>query len=93
MLAKIKSVYLPAIRRCYKTYLLKDPSARGLVRLKFTVTESGSTFNGTAHGFASEVDACITAHMPGWRFPIPRDRNGDATNAIFTISIQLVTDS
>ncbi len=92
VLAKIQSVYMAGLKRCYKQYLNKDASARGKVVLSFTVNESGSTVNGKANGFASEVDDCISGQMGGWRFPVPKDKDGEKTTAAFAIALQLVPD-
>jgi hypothetical protein len=92
VLSKIQTVYMAGLKRCYKQYLNKDASARGKVVLSFKVTESGNTVNGQANGFASEVDACIAAQMGGWRFPVPKDKDGDASEASFSIALQLVPD-
>lgn len=92
VLAKIQSVYMAGLKRCYKNYLNKDASARGKVTLSLTVNESGATVNGRANGFASEVDDCITAQMGGWRFPVPKDKDGEKTQASFAITLQLVPD-
>jgi len=92
VLAKIQQIYMAGLKRCYKNYLVKDATARGKVTLSLTVTESGSVVNGRANGFAGEVDSCITAQMAGWRFPIPKDKDGDKTEANFAITLQLVPD-
>jgi hypothetical protein len=92
VLAKIQSVYMAGLKRCYKNYLNKDATARGGVVLSLTVTESGSTVNGSAKGFAGEVDDCITAQMGGWRFAVPKDKDGEKTQANFQIKLQLLPD-
>ncbi len=92
VLAKIQSVYMAMIKRCYTNYLKVEASARGKVTLSFTVNESGATVNGRAKGFAAEVDTCITGLMGGWRFPVPKDSDGEKTQASFQIQLQLVPD-
>jgi hypothetical protein len=92
VLAKILSVYMAGLKRCYKNYLTKDATARGKVGLAFTVTESGNVVNGAASGFATEVDQCINGLMAGWRFPGPKDKDGEKTQATFQITLQLVPD-
>ena len=92
VLAKIQSAYMSGLKRCYKDYLKKDASARGKVTLSLTVNETGRTTKGNAHGFAGEVDDCITNLMGSWRFPIPHDKDGDATEASFSLTLQLVPD-
>jgi hypothetical protein len=92
VLAKIQSAYMAGLKRCYKEYLRKDAAARGKVTLNLTVNETGRTTKGAAHGFAGEVDECIGGLMSGWRFPIPKDKDGEATEASFAITLQLVPD-
>ena len=92
ILSKIQSAYMAGLKRCYKEYLKKDASARGKVTLSLTVNQTGRTVKGAAHGFASEVDECIGGQMSSWRFPIPKDKDGEATEASFGITLQLVPD-
>lgn len=92
VLSKIQSAYMAGLKRCYKEYLKKDASARGKVTLSLTVNETGRTVSGKANGFAGEVDACISSQMSSWRFPVPKDKDGDATEASFAITLQLVPD-
>ncbi|MDX2091186.1 MAG: AgmX/PglI C-terminal domain-containing protein [Kofleriaceae bacterium] len=92
VLSKIQSAYMAGLKRCYKTHLAKDASARGKVTLSLTVNETGRTVSGKAKGFAGEVDDCITGLMSSWRFPIPKDKDGEATEASFAITLQLVPD-
>src|SRR5215468_227038 len=92
VLSKIQSAYMAGLKRCYREYLKKDASARGKVSLSLTINETGRTVKGAAHGFASEVDECITSQMSTWRFPIPKDKDGEATDASFEIALQLVPD-
>ncbi|HEY4176163.1 MAG TPA: AgmX/PglI C-terminal domain-containing protein [Kofleriaceae bacterium] len=92
VLAKIQSAYMAGLKRCYKTYLAKDATARGKVTLSLTINETGRTTSGKANGFAGEVDSCISGLMSSWRFPIPKDKDGEATDASFQIALQLVPD-
>jgi hypothetical protein len=92
VLARIQSAYMAGLKRCYKEFLKKDASARGKVTLALTINETGRTVKGAAKGFAGEVDDCIGNLMTGWRFPIPKDKDGEATEASFAITLQLVPD-
>ncbi len=92
VLRKIQSAYMAGLKRCYKEHLKSDPTARGGVQLSFTVNETGRTVGGKAKGFASEVDACISGQMGSWRFTAPKDEDGEATEASFSIKLQLVPD-
>ncbi len=92
VLRKIQSVYLAAIKRCYKEYLKKDPAARGKLKLVLTVNETGRAVSTSATGFAKEIDACVAGTMPSWRFPIPKDDDGDPAAATFSIVLNMVPD-
>jgi hypothetical protein len=92
VLAKIQSAYMAGLKRCYKEYLRKDASARGKVTLALSINQTGRTVKGAAHGFAGEVDECISGQMTGWRFPVPKDKEGEPTEANFAITLQLVPD-
>ncbi len=89
---KIMSAYLAGIKRCQKQILLRDPTARGKVKLAFTVNESGRTVSPKATGFDPELDGCITGLMGNWRFDIPKDADGEPTDASFEIALQLVPE-
>jgi len=92
VMSKIQSAYMAGLKRCYKEFLKKDASARGKVTLAFTVNQTGRAVKGAAHGFSGEVDECIGGLMNGWRFPVPKDKDGEATEASFSITLQLVPD-
>lgn len=92
VLAKITSAYMTGLKRCYTTYLKKDPVSRGRLALTFTVSETGRTKVPKASGFAKEVDDCIAGQMASWRFPIPKDKGAAPIDAAFRIDLQLVPD-
>ncbi|HWU90158.1 MAG TPA: AgmX/PglI C-terminal domain-containing protein [Kofleriaceae bacterium] len=92
VLNKILSAYMAGLKRCYKQYLNKEATARGAVALSFTVNETGRLVSGNASGFAAEVDTCIKGQMATWRFPVPKDKDNEATDANFAITLQLVPD-
>ena len=92
VLSKIQSVYMSQIKRCYVTYLKKDASARGKVQLKLTVNETGRAVQTSASGLNGEVDGCISNLMSSWRFPVPKDKDNEATSASFAIALQLVPE-
>lgn len=92
VLRRINQAYMAGIKRCYTNFLKKEASARGAVKLSFEVNPTGRALNGRAVGFADEVDACITSLMASWRFPIPKDKDGDPTSAGFGITLQLLPE-
>jgi hypothetical protein len=87
VLHKVRSAYLAGLKRCYKTRLAAAAGIRGRVVLNLTVNEAGRTVNGAARGFDSDLDRCITGLVQSWRFPLPHDRNGDATAASFSVRV------
>lgn len=92
VLRKIMSAYMSGLKRCHKELLKTDPTARGKVKLAFTVNESGRTVSPHANGFADSLDSCIESQMGNWRFDIPKDGDGEPTDASFEISLQLVPE-
>ena len=92
VLGKIMNTYMTRIKRCYTDYLKKDASARGKVGLSFTVNPTGRVVGANAKGFAPDVDTCIEALMGSWTFPKPLDKDGEASEASFSITLQLVPD-
>lgn len=92
VLRKIMSAYMGGLKRCHKDLLKTDPTARGKVKLSFTVNESGRTTSPKAAGFNSGLDSCIEGLMSNWRFDVPKDSDGEATEASFEIALQLVPE-
>jgi hypothetical protein len=92
VLRKITSAYMSGLKRCHKELLKTDPTARGKVKLAFTVNESGRTVSPRVSGFADSLDSCIEGQMGNWRFDIPKDGDGEPTDASFEIALQLVPE-
>lgn len=92
VLRKILSAYMSGLKRCHKDLLKTDPTARGKVKLAFTVNESGRTVSPKASGFNSGLDSCIEGLMSNWRFDVPKDSDGEPTEASFEIALQLVPE-
>jgi len=87
VLAKIQSAYLAGIKRCYKELLLKTSAAKGKLALAFTVDTKGKTTGASSKGFSTELDDCVKPQLATWRFPIPKDSDGDPTDATFAITL------
>jgi len=92
VVAKIQATYVMGIKRCYREYLKKDPTAKGELVLNLTVDENGRTSAGTAKGVATDIGDCATAQMAAWRFPIPKNASGEATTAAFRIKLALAPE-
>lgn len=88
--AKVDSEYLAEVRGCYSAELAKDPTARGKVAVTFTVDEHGRAVMSKVRGFTDAVDTCISATIKSWAFPIPKDSDGDVTDAVFTVTLQML---
>lgn len=89
VMRKIQSVYMNGLKRCHKDLLKRDPTAGGSVGLRFTVGESGRVVSANASGFDPGVDNCIEKLAKTWRFGVPKDTDGDPTDASFKISLVL----
>jgi hypothetical protein len=90
VVARIVGSYMAGLQRCYVKHGLSiDPTLSAKVSVSFTVTDKGTTEDNAARGANSEVDACIAGQMAGWRFPIPKDEDGDPTDAPFKVSLVL----
>jgi hypothetical protein len=93
VLSRVMGMYLSQLQRCYRDYLKTDASARGRVTLAFTVNTSGRVVSAQASGVAQLVDTCIQTRMSAWTFEVPRaKRGGDATEASFDITLQLLPE-
>ena len=89
VLAKISGAYMAGLQRCYKKGLVRDASLSGKVSLAFTVDETGHLAAKHASGVSTDVDGCIDAQMDSWRFSIPKDKDGDPTDANFGLMLVL----
>lgn len=86
---KIKRVYMSQLQRCHERALAGDPSAGGRVSISFRITESGRATGGDASGFSSSVDTCIEGVMKAWSFNPPKDADGDAFEAHYSLTLSM----
>ena len=89
VLDRIQSTYLAGLQRCYRLGLAQDATLSGRVSISFTVDERGQVEDADAEGMSSQVDSCISDQMSRWRFPVPKDKGGTATDAAFSVSLAL----
>jgi hypothetical protein len=89
VVARIVNQYMAGLERCYKHGLASDPDLSAKVTLRFGVDETGGTFDSHAGGANAGVDRCVQDQMSRWRFPVPKDRDGDPTDAHFQIQLVL----
>lgn len=90
VLGRIQSAYMAGLQRCYvKHGLAVDASMVAKVTISFVVDETGAATEHQARGANAEVDQCIREQMVGWRFPVPKDADGDPTDAPFKLQLAL----
>ncbi len=89
VLARITSLYMVGLQRCYKDGLELDSTLGGRVAISFTVDDRGQVIDASASGVSPGVDGCVQRLMTGWRFPIPRDKDGDPADASFAVTLAL----
>ena len=92
VLRKVQSTYVAGLKRCYKTRLAVDATLKGKMKLDFSVNEAGRATGAKVRGFDPELDTCITGLMANWIFPVPKDRDGELTDASFGMTLTLVPD-
>ena len=89
VLAKIQNAYMTGLQRCYRKGLAGDATLSGRVSISFTVSSHGALTDPEAEGVNAQVDACIAGQMGAWRFPFPRDADGDPTEVSFHVALAL----
>ncbi len=86
---KINAKYKNGLRRCYEKELKGNGRASGRVKISFTVNESGRTTRPKASGVSPSLATCIKSRMKTWKFPVPKDEDGDKTDASFALTLAL----
>lgn len=89
VLDRINTVYMAGLQRCYKKGLVDDATLAGKISMTFTVGERGMLDEQSAAGVSSGVDSCVSQFMTTWKFPTPKDKDGDPTEQSFKMSLQL----
>jgi len=74
--AKIESVYLAGVIRCYRNGLKADGKLAGTLTLAMTVSRDGRTDAAEARGLTGDVDNCVTGIALAWRFANPKQATG-----------------
>jgi hypothetical protein len=89
VVARVSSIYLAEIKRCYRDALKVDPTAHGRMSLSLTVDATGRTVRVTASNVAENLADCVQSRMRGWTFPVPKDKDGNATESSFELQLDL----
>ncbi len=91
-LRKIQTVYMAGLKRCYKHELKKDPTLRERAELAFAVGHTGRTIRAKVTAMTLDFSRCVEGQMTSWVFSVPRDADGEATEASFIIVLALTPD-
>jgi outer membrane biosynthesis protein TonB len=76
VIRRIVRAHVHEIRDCYNAGLAKDPTAKGMITIEFTIGPDGKVEASNVKdvtGFADpEVPTCIAEAIATWTFPEPR---------------------
>jgi hypothetical protein len=89
VLDKVTTAYIAGLSRCYRLGQREDAGLEGKIAIELTVDEHGRVADPSANGLTQSVDTCISAQMTTWHFGIPKDKDGEATQATFKIALVL----
>jgi hypothetical protein len=92
VVAKIRAAYVAGVRRCYQHHVDQDPTAHGTLTLAFTVEATGRLTIPNVTSFAADIEGCVAGAMAAWRFPVPKNKNGDASDARYRITLELAVN-
>ena len=83
---KIRTAYASGLKRCFVASLAAGGAASAAVAVRFTVIESGRVMSLRVDGGAPLHD-CVAGLLRNWRFDVPKDDDGEPTEASFDLSI------
>ncbi len=63
-----------SVKRCFEDLRAKDPSATGVLTVRFAVDVTGAVVDPHVEGFNSEVVSCVQSAMSTWTFTAPDKR-------------------
>lgn len=89
---KLLSAYMPGLKRCYRRALESDPTLQGRLGVDLTVNERGQVEKHGAHSSSSTLDTCVDGLLASWRFNVPKDVDGEATEASFKLTFELTPE-
>lgn len=85
VMAKINTVYMTGLQRCYRKSLKAEPTVSGKVTLTFTVDVKGHVLS-DLEGLTPVFDSCLTHMISTWRFP----HVSEPAEATFKLSLMLM---
>lgn len=75
IIARVVRQHRNEIRYCYEKELQKNPKLAGQIKVKFTISGSGSVISAIVNGStvkSSAVEGCVTEKIRRWVFPEPK---------------------
>lgn len=87
--AAIMKEHLAALRSCYGGALARDASAKGKAMLALTVKPDGAVTPGKVLAPDTTLASCFGQAMATWKLPVPKDADGEPTEAGFQIELAL----
>ncbi len=89
---KIAKEHLVVLGNCYRQTLRRDGSVKGKAVLALTVRPDGKVASAKATTLDATLQACFTQAMQSWTFPVPKDADGEVTEAGFQIELVLAPE-
>ena len=89
LVEKIHNAYIPGIRR-FTRKTLPDPHARVHLTLDLRVNETGrATHIHVRTSSHPEINGCVADASAMWVASVPKDKDGESTDAAFTITLEV----
>lgn len=92
LVAKIQSVYIAGLERCYKQRLAAEPGAHGSMQIRLSVEPTGRAIKIQVASFHPDHESCAKGLVQDWRFPRPIGPDGEPVLAAFEITLQHAPD-
>lgn len=89
---RITKQHLAALGSCYRAALARDASIQGKATLALTVKPDGTIASAKATAPDTTLQSCFSQAMQTWAFPIPKDADGEPTDAGFQIALALTPE-
>ena len=87
---KITTVYAAGMKRCSVRHT-KQPRAQA-IEIELVVNTAGRAVRPRVSGGGEGVAPCIQEQVAGWRFPIPKDANGEPVEITAKLGFELVVE-
>jgi hypothetical protein len=84
----ISQRYFAGMQDCYAKVLARAPALAGELALELAVTPTGEGASKKITAFDNELASCVDRQVPSWKFPIPRDGDGNPAEATFAITFR-----